>query len=653
MVRGSLLTSAPLALAAGLFVTLSAQASPPPSLDLRGFRASTDPNAALYLEPAATPGHLQWNVGLWASYANRLLELQSADGHVVAIPVRHQLSLDYVASLGLGDRLALGVALPTVAYQSGDDTRDFLLDADSLPHTALGDLAFTAKATLIPSRQLGGFALAALARVSVPTGNTASYASEAASTGELRVLGELGLVALTVRATAGMRVRGAEQTYAGAEFGHELPWGAEITVLPQALGWDTEGRWRWNLEAHGAVALTPSFAARVQSPSVLGLSARYGVGDFGLTAGAELPLSDAIGAPRVRGVLSLTYAPRIIDTDKDGVADERDECPELAEDRDHFEDHDGCPDFDNDGDGVPDEQDKCPAAQEDSDGYQDEDGCPDPDNDHDGVPDQSDQCPNEPGAANGKVPGCPDKDRDLDGVPDPQDRCPAGPEDRDNYQDDDGCPDPDNDLDQVRDDEDTCPLKPGQERSDAKLNGCPSPDRDGDSFDDGEDKCPDQPEDFDGDDDLDGCPEPAGKNQSTARLEPFGVSQKLVLARPISLLADGSVDPKSQTTVRAVAALLNQKPTVVLMVGVRPDGQGAAAEQLALNKSFSIVEALRHYTHRDEVAETIDFSAVQRIPGAAQTGIGFLVLSAPSEPSPAATPPANPSAAPKTPAAKP
>src|SRR5687767_11508130 len=87
MVRGSLFSPARAALAVGLFVTQGAQASPPPSLDLRGFRAPTDAEAALYLEPAKTPGHLQWNVGLWASYAARLLELQSADGQVVAIPV--------------------------------------------------------------------------------------------------------------------------------------------------------------------------------------------------------------------------------------------------------------------------------------------------------------------------------------------------------------------------------------------------------------------------------------------------------------------------------------------------------------------------------------------------------------------------------------
>jgi len=48
------------------------------------------------------------------------------------------------------------------------------------------------------------------------------------------------------------------------------------------------------------------------------------------------------------------------DRDDDGVADDRDHCPDRPEDFDGFEDDDGCPDPDNDGDGVADGQDDCP-----------------------------------------------------------------------------------------------------------------------------------------------------------------------------------------------------------------------------------------------------------------------------------------------------
>ncbi len=37
--------------------------------------------------------------------------------------------------------------------------------------------------------------------------------------------------------------------------------------------------------------------------------------------------------------------------------------------------------------------DQCPNVPETFDAFEDEDGCPDPDNDSDGIPDSIDQCP--------------------------------------------------------------------------------------------------------------------------------------------------------------------------------------------------------------------------------------------------------------------
>ena len=66
-----------------------------------------------------------------------------------------------------------------------------------------------------------------------------------------------------------------------------------------------------------------------------------------------------------------------MDADLDGIDDGSDDCPELAEDHDGFEDEDGCPELDNDLDGIPDAQDKCPNEPENYNGIEDEDGCPD------------------------------------------------------------------------------------------------------------------------------------------------------------------------------------------------------------------------------------------------------------------------------------
>ncbi|MBI5608377.1 MAG: porin family protein, partial [Deltaproteobacteria bacterium] len=81
---------------------------------------------------------------------------------------------------------------------------------------------------------------------------------------------------------------------------------------------------------------------------------------------------------------------------------------------------------DTDGDGVPDKTDKCPLEKEDKDGFQDDDGCPDPDNDADGLADASDKCPDQAEVKNGLKDddGCPDGDKDGDGIEDGDDKCP-------------------------------------------------------------------------------------------------------------------------------------------------------------------------------------------------------------------------------------
>ncbi len=65
------------------------------------------------------------------------------------------------------------------------------------------------------------------------------------------------------------------------------------------------------------------------------------------------------------------------DSDGDGVRDDQDRCPSQAEDRDGFEDEDGCADVDNDGDGIVDAADQCPDQPETKNGYLDDDGCAD------------------------------------------------------------------------------------------------------------------------------------------------------------------------------------------------------------------------------------------------------------------------------------
>jgi hypothetical protein len=65
-------------------------------------------------------------------------------------------------------------------------------------------------------------------------------------------------------------------------------------------------------------------------------------------------------APTIANRAPAAPSSSIVDTDHDGIPDDRDRCPTEPEDYDAFQDADGCPDLDNDGDGVPDQDDSCP-----------------------------------------------------------------------------------------------------------------------------------------------------------------------------------------------------------------------------------------------------------------------------------------------------
>ncbi len=127
------------------------------------------------------------------------------------------------------------------------------------------------------------------------------------------------------------------------------------------------------------------------------------------------------------------------DTDGDKLLDPDDLCPTKPGPIKQG----GCPSLDVDGDGVPDDQDTCPEVAEDVDGFEDEDGCPDLDNDQDTIADVDDACPLVPESLNGidDRDGCPETDRDGDQVMDTQDRCPDEAETLNEFQDLDGCPD--------------------------------------------------------------------------------------------------------------------------------------------------------------------------------------------------------------------
>ena len=178
----------------------------------------------------------------------------------------------------------------------------------------------------------------------------------------------------------------------------------------------------------------------------------YWINDLiGITAQSSLKNSfdEVVLVDHFQHSLGLTIKFGGKDSDRDGVYDKYDICPDVA----GLAEFNGCPDSDSDG--IQDSEDTCPNQA----GSAEFNGCPDTDGD--GISDNNDTCPNEAGSK--ALSGCPDSD--SDGVANAQDTCPneAGPVANN------GCPWKDGDSDGVLDKDDNCPNEAGT----VANNGCP------------------------------------------------------------------------------------------------------------------------------------------------------------------------------------
>src|SRR5690606_1805628 len=114
----------------------------------------------------------------------------------------------------------------------------------------------------------------------------------------------------------------------------------------------------------GEFGTTGAFSAQ----ALLGLKVFVEEHSYLVPGGGDGCPGSAFHAAHHRAPAGGSFEPAVGDRDGDGVPDDRDGCPDVPEDKDGFEDHDGCPQLDNDEDGIPDAEDQCPDYPEDHDG---------------------------------------------------------------------------------------------------------------------------------------------------------------------------------------------------------------------------------------------------------------------------------------------
>lgn len=494
---------------------------------------------------ASANGDLDPHAGLLGDYALRPLSLEGAqlDGSD-AVVVEHSLLLHLQAAFSLGSRLMLDVEWPFALYQTGDDpiTTDAFYISPS--GASVGDLRLGARLTLAgdphdPAQVGVGM------RLWLPTGDEDEYMSD----GEIRAMPYLSVSGcadyIEWAASAGLEIRDAVR-FADSDQARFAHLAAGFAIVPDEARNLQIGPEIW------AALSTEDLEAKNTNVELM-LGARYRaveVLELGLAGGPGL--SEGVGTPAARVLLSVAYTPRA------------DDCCgyEKATDRD--------------GDGIEDPVDACPDEPGISSPDPQKHGCPPPpDSDQDGILDEDDACPNAPGIAHQdpEKHGCPPPgDDDGDGIENPVDACMTVKGVASDDPKKHGCP-PDQDGDGIIDGEDACPSVPGPRRDDPKTNGCP--DSDGDEIPDPVDACPQEKGVPSNNPEKNGCPSVVVVTEK----------EIVILQRVEFDVNRATIKPVSDSLLDEVAQTLKDYPEILkIEIQGHTDNTGNAANNKRLSQ---------------------------------------------------------------------
>ena len=436
-------------------------------LDLDSFRPAMDSRGYITVNASQVLANKDISFGLVTDWGHDVLKLSGGpvagayDSGNAAYRVTDVISPTLQVAFGIAGFLEIGASVP-FRVNSGTWDPNFIGDAadprdnDQFNFSAqgVGDIGLHLKLRILDTSHFP-IGLALVGSVYIPAGyDDKSWLGENQVTPRFSLVIDHEWRRVRMALNGGILLRSDTRTFldaprpgasAMAPFTNqtvvaknELPFGAAIAFALVKDRFDLVG------EVTGSIPLD---ATNYQPLEVLGAIKLYlARNSFFIIGGGAGVAPDNAANPGVRVFAGIVFEPSIGDRDGDGIKDDVDKCPDEPEDRDGFEDADGCPDPDNDRDGIPDELDKCPNEPEDMDGIQDADGCPEKevaDRDGDGIPDSVDKCPDDPEDKDGfqDADGCPDPDNDNDRIPDKLDKCPNEPETYNGFEDADGCPD--------------------------------------------------------------------------------------------------------------------------------------------------------------------------------------------------------------------
>nr|QAT78170.1 TraB [Hyalangium minutum] len=365
-----------LALALGLATTSAAAQDA--RFDVQLFRPSGAPQDVVMVGQSRPLANLSASGGFFFNFSLDPLVLVNKEGgssNKILSIIGSRLQLDAIASVGLFDWAEVGVDMPLVLAQTGDNLEAIGTEGPVQGYV-LGDLRLTGKVAIPGLRRRAedsGLGAALTLGLSLPTGDQLAFASDGALTYTPGLIVDYRFDSgILVSASGGLWSR-PDRIFNGTLVGDMAPFGlaTEIPII-RGNGITAIGM------VHGAVGLDklPTQPRDIPAELLFGLR-WYSSTGLTFTVGGGGGCGCSLQAPSLRFFSSIVWVPAKTaewealekfkeppepppppppDTDGDGVSDDKDVCPKEP----GLLDRGGCPIRDADGDGVEDSVDRCP-----------------------------------------------------------------------------------------------------------------------------------------------------------------------------------------------------------------------------------------------------------------------------------------------------
>lgn len=345
------------------------------ALDVQLFRPNFDQQGGIAVQNSKTIPRLKFAPGVFINWVRNPIEFGLPNDTRTDTLVGWFATIDLLLATGITDDLTVGFDMPFNLSSNIEPIGTIVQEASS----TIGDLNLYAKYRLRKQNEdqkiIPGIAIVPF--MTIPTGDDAVFFGNDQMTGGFKLAMDwIFSDRQNLSFNVGPRFR-EKDTVLNLTVGNELMAGLGYNRLI----WEKQ-KLNLSVELVGSTTFSKFMSEEISSPAelLIGIQKPWMNDQLHSTFGIGRGGTNGYGSPDIRIFLGAVYfferKPRI-DTDGDSIPDDRDQCPNEPEDKDGFQDEEGCPDPDNDHDGILDVNDKCPNEPETINGINDEDGCPD------------------------------------------------------------------------------------------------------------------------------------------------------------------------------------------------------------------------------------------------------------------------------------